>query len=85
MLANTDGSCQLKILGKNWNAGNPKLENCYQLTSAGFGLGYLHQLFDARLSYAKQITGNRGLAANSDDSEGEHRKHQLWLQVSTNF
>ena len=70
---------------QNLECRQPKLENCYQLASAGFGLGYLHQLFDARLSYAKQITGNRGLAANSDDSEGEHRKHQLWLQVSTNF
>lgn len=62
---------------------NKKLENCYQLASAGFGLGYVNQLYDARLSYARQINGNRGLAAN--DSVGEHRKHQLWLQVSTNF
>ena len=67
------------------NAGSSKFENCYQLASAGIGLGYVHQFFDSHLSYSRQITGNRGLDANGEDSEGEHRKHQLWLQVSTHF
>ena len=85
LLADAGGICQFKNTWDGLGAGNPKFENCYQLASAGFGLGYAHQLFDARLSYARQITGNRGLAVNGDDSEGEHRKHQLWLQLSTNF
>ena len=85
LLADAGGICQFKNTWAGLGAGNPKFENCYQLASAGFGLGYAHQLFDARLSYARQISGNRGLAANGNDSEGEHRKHQLWLQLSTNF
>ena len=85
LLADAGGVCQFKNTWTGWNAGNPKLENCYQLASAGFGLSYAHQLFDARLSYSRQITGNRGSDANGDDSEGEHRKHQLWLQVGTRF
>lgn len=85
LLADAGGVCRFKNTWAGWNAGNPKLENCYQLASAGVGLGYVHQLFDARLSYARQISGNRGLDANGEDSEGEHRKHQLWLQISTLF
>ena len=85
LLADAGGVCQFKNTWAGWNAGNPKLENCYQLASAGVGLGYVHQLFDSRLSFSRQITGNQGLAANGDDSEGEHRKHQLWLQISTHF
>jgi hemolysin activation/secretion protein len=85
LLADAGGVCRFKNTWAGWNAGNPQLENCYQLASAGFGLGFVNQLFDARLSYSRQITGNRGLDANNEDSEGEHRKHQLWLQVSTNF
>ena len=85
LLADAGGICQFKNTWAGLGAGNPKFENCYQLASAGFGLGYAHQLFDAHLSYARQITGNRGLAVNGNDSEGEHRKHQLWLQLSTNF
>lgn len=85
LLADAGGVCQFTNTWTGWNAGNPKLENCYQLASAGVGLGYVHQLFDANLSYARQISGNRGLDANGEDSEGEHRKHQLWLQISTNF
>ncbi len=75
--------CQFKITWAGLNAGNAQFENCCQLASTG--LGYAHQQFDARLSYAGQITGNHGLDANNEDSEGEHRKHQLWLLVSTNF
>jgi hemolysin activation/secretion protein len=85
LLADAGGVCQFKNTWAGWNAGNPKLENCYQLASVGFGLGYAHQLFDARLSYGRQITGNRGLDANDNDSEGKSRKHQLWLQISSNF
>jgi hypothetical protein len=57
----------------------------YLLASAGLGLGYAYQLFAARLSDSSQTTGNHGLDANGDDSEGENRKHPLWLQVSTHF
>ena len=85
LLTDAGGVCQFKNTWAGWNAGNPKLENCYQLASAGVGLGYAHQLFDARLSYARQITSNRGADSNGNDSEGENRKHQLWLQVSTHF
>ena len=85
LLADAGGVCRFKSTWAGWNAGNPKLENCYQLASAGLGLGFASQLFDARLSYARQITGNRGLDTNGEDSESEHRKHQLWLQVSTHF
>ena len=85
LMVDAGGVCQFKNTWAGLKAGNSKFENCYQLASAGFGLAYTHQLFDARLSYAKQITGNDGLSVNNEDSEGEHRKHQLWLQVSTNF
>ena len=85
LLADAGGVCRFKNTWAGWNAGNPQLENCYQLASAGLGLDFASQLFDARLSYSRQITGNRGLDANGEDSESEHRKHQLWLQVSTHF
>lgn len=85
LLADAGGVCQFKNTWTGWDAGNPKLQNCYQLASVGFGLSYTHQLFDARLSYGRQITGNRGLDSNGNDSEGESRKHQVWLQLSSNF
>ena len=85
LLADAGGVCRFKNTWAGWSVGNPQLENCYQLASAGFGLGFANQLLDARLSYSRQITGNRGLDSNNEDSEGEHRKHQLWLQVSTQF
>ena len=85
LIGRVGSACQFKNTWAGSSSGNPKFENCYQLASAAFGLGYAHQLFGARLSYARQITGNNGLGANNEDSEGEHRKHQLWLQVSANF
>lgn len=85
LLADAGGVCQFKNTWANWDAGNQKLQNCYQLASAGFGLGYTNQYVDSRLSYGRQITGNRGLDSNGNNSEGESKKHQLWLQVTTNF
>jgi hemolysin activation/secretion protein len=85
LMADAGGICQFKNTWAGWDAGNPKLENCYQLASAGFGLGYTNQYLDGRLSYGRQITGNRGLDSNGNDSEGESNKHQVWLQISTNF
>ena len=85
LLADAGGICQFKNTWTNWNAGNPKLQNCYQLASAGFGLGYTNQYVDSRLSYGRQITGNRGLDSNGNDSEGKSKKHQVWLQITTNF
>ncbi len=85
LLADAGGVCQFKNTWAGWNAGNPKLENCYQLASAGFGLGYVNQYLDAKLSYGRSITGNRGLDNNGRDSEGENNKHQVWMQVTTRF
>ena len=85
VLADAGGVCQFKNTWAGWNAANPGQDNCYQLASVGFGLGYTHQLFDARLSYAKRITGNEGADVRGNDSENEDSKQQLWLQVSTNF
>ncbi|MES2637456.1 MAG: ShlB/FhaC/HecB family hemolysin secretion/activation protein [Pseudomonadota bacterium] len=85
LLGDTGGVCQFKNTWTGWNAGNPKLENCYQLASVGFGLGYANQYLDAKLSYGRQITSNRGLDSNGNDTEGENSKHQLWLQVGTSF
>ena len=75
----------LKTLVQTGMQATQKLQNCYQLASAGFGLGYTNQYVDSRLSYGRQITGNRGLDSNGNNSEGESKKHQLWLQVTTNF
>ena len=85
LLADAGGICQFKNTWANWNAANPKLQNCYQLASAGFGLGYTNQYLDGRLSYGRQITGNRGVDSIGKDSEGESNKHQVWLQITTNF
>lgn len=85
LLADAGGICQYKNTWAGWDVGNPKLQNCYQLASAGFGLGYTNQYVDGRLSYGRQITGNRGLDSNGHDSEGESKKHQVWLQITTNF
>jgi hemolysin activation/secretion protein len=85
LLADAGGICRFKNTWVGWDAGNPRLENCYQLASAGFGLGYTNQYLDGRLSYGRQITGNRGLDSNGEDSEGESNKHQVWLQITTNF
>lgn len=85
LLADAGGVCQYKNTWAGWNAGNPKLQNCYQLASAGFGLNYTNQYVDANLSYGRQITSNHGLDANNKDSEGENNKHQLWLQLSMRF
>ena len=75
LLADAGGICQYKNTWAGWDVGNPKLQNCYQLASAGFGLGYTNQYVDGRLSYGRQITGNRGLDSNGNDSEGEIKKH----------
>ncbi len=85
VLGDAGGVCQFKDTWTGWNAGNPKLQNCYQLASVGFGLGYTNQYLDAKLSYGRQISSNRGLDSNGNDSEGEDNKHQIWLQVMTNF
>ena len=85
LLADAGGICQFKNTWASRDAGNPKLQNCYQLASVGFGAGYTSQYFDGRLSYGRQITGNRGLDSNGNDSEGENDKHQVWLQITTNF
>ena len=85
LLADAGGICQYKDTWTNWDAGNPKLQNCYQLASAGFGLGYTNQYIEGRLSYGRQVTGNRGVDSNGNDSEGENKKHQVWLQITTNF
>ena len=85
LLADAGGICQYKDTWTNWDAGNPKLQNCYQLASLGFGLGYTNQYLDGRLSYGRQITGNRGVDSNGNDSEGESKNHQVWLQITTNF
>ncbi len=85
VLGDTGGVCQLKNTFTGFNAGNPKLENCYQLASVGFGVGYTNQYLDAKLSYGRQISGNRGLDSNGNDSEGEDTKHQVWLQIMTQF
>lgn len=85
LLADAGGICQFKNTWAGWDAGNPKLQNCYQLASLGVGAGYTSQYFDGRISYGRQITGNRGLDSNGNDSEGESNKHQVWLQITTNF
>ena len=85
LLADAGGICQYKNTWAGWDAGNPKLQNCYQLASAGFGLGYTNQYLDGRLNYGRQITGNRGRDSNDNDSGGKSKKHQVWLQVTTNF
>lgn len=85
VLADAGGVCQFKDTWAGWNAGNPKLENCYQLASVGLGLGYTNRYLDAKLSYGRVISSNRGLDSNGNDSEGENNKHQVWLQVMTNF
>ena len=85
LLADAGGICQYKDTWANWDAGNPKLQNCYQLASLGVGAGYTNQYLDGRLSYGRQITGNRGLDSNGRDSEGESKKHQVWLQITTHF
>lgn len=85
LLGDAGGVCQFKDTWAGWNAGNPKLKNCYQLASVGFGLGYTNQYLDAKLSYGRQITGNRGLDSNGNDTEGEDSKHQVWLQIGSNF
>ena len=85
MLADAGGVCQFKNTWAGWNAGNAKLQNCYQLASAGVGLGYSNQHMDAKLSYGRQISDNRGLDSNGNDSEGENNKHELWLQIMANF
>ncbi len=85
LLGDAGGVCQNKKLWAGWNATNPNLENCYQLASVGFGLGYINQYLNGRLSYGRQITSNGGLDNNGRDSEGENSKHQLWLQVTANF
>ena len=85
ILADAGGVCQFKNTWAGWNAGNPKLQNCYQLASTGFALGFSNESFAARLAYNRQITGNRGLDANGNDSEGESSKHQLWLTVEAGF
>lgn len=85
MLADAGGVCQFKNTFAGFNAGNPKLENCYQLASVGFGLGYTNQYLDAKLSYGRRVSSNRGLDSNGNDSEGEDNKHQVWLQIMTQF
>lgn len=85
ILADAGGVCQFKNTWAGWDAGNPKLQNCYQLASTGFALGFSNKSFAARLAYNRQITGNRGLDANGNDSEGESSKHQLWLTVEAGF
>lgn len=85
LLGDAGGVCQFKNTWAGWNAGNTKLENCYRLANIGFGLGYTNQYLDAKLSYGRQITSNRGLDVNGRDTEGEGRKHQLWLQIGSNF
>ncbi len=85
VLGDAGGVCQFKDTWAGWNAGNPKLQNCYQLASVGLGLGYTNQYLDAKLSYGRQISSNRGLDSNGNDSEGENNKHQVWLQIMTNF
>ena len=85
ILGDAGGVCQFKDTWTGWNAGNSKLKNCYQLASVGLGLDYSNQYLDAKLSYGRQITGNRGLDSNGNDSEGEDNKHQVWLQIMTNF
>lgn len=85
LLGDAGGVCQFKDKFPGFDAGNPKFKNCYQLASVGFGLGYTNQYLDAKLSYGRQITGNRGLDSNGNDTEGEDNKHQLWLQVATSF
>ena len=85
VLADAGGVCQFKNTWAGWDAGNAKLKNCYQLASVGFGLGYSNQHLDAKLSYGRQISANRGLDSNGNDSEGENNKHQLWLQIMANF
>ncbi len=85
VLGDAGGVCQLKNTFTGFNAGNPRSKNCYQLASVGLGLGYTNQYLDAKLSYGRQISGNRGLDSNGNDSEGEDNKHQVWLQIMTSF
>ena len=85
LLGDTGGVCQFKDTWAGWNASNPKLKNCYQLASIGFGFGYTNQYLDAKLSYGRQITGNRGLDSNGNNTEGEDSKHQVWLQIGSHF
>lgn len=85
LLADSGGVCQYKHTWVGWNASNPNLKNCYQLASLGFGVAYSNPYLDARLSYGKQITDNRGLDSRGNDAEGESRKQQLWLQLSSSF
>ncbi|MGB2831755.1 MAG: ShlB/FhaC/HecB family hemolysin secretion/activation protein [Methylotenera sp.] len=85
IMADAGGVCLYKNTWVGWNAGNSNLHNCYQLASAGLGINFTNQYVDAKLSYARQLSGNRGLDANGKDSEGESNKNQLWLQISTGF
>ncbi len=85
VLGDAGGVCQFKNTWAGWNAGNPKLQNCYQLASVGLGVGYSNRNLDAKLSYGRQISSNRGLDSNGNDSEGENNKHQVWLQIMANF
>ncbi len=85
LLGDAGGVCQYKNTWTGWNAANPNLRNCYQLASAGFGVGYSNPYLDGRLSYSRQISSNLGLDSNGNDVEGEKRKQQLWLQLGTNF
>jgi len=85
VLADAGGVCQFKNTWAGWDAGNAKLKNCYQLASVGLGVGYSNQHLDAKLSYGRQISANRGLDSNGNDSEGENNKHQVWLQIMANF
>jgi hemolysin activation/secretion protein len=85
LLADAGGVCQYKNTWAGWNAANPNLRNCYQLASVGFAIGYSNRYLDGRLSYGRQISGNPGLDNIGNDVEGENRKQQLWLQLSTNY
>jgi hemolysin activation/secretion protein len=85
LLAGAGGVCLHKKTWEGWNADNPKLDNCYPLASVGAALAYRHRYFDAKVSYARQVTGNPARDGNGRDIEGETDKNQIWFQFGVGF
>lgn len=70
----------------NWNAGNPSLDNRYQLYGIGVGVDWRF-VSDALLSatLATPLGNNPGRDTNNHNVDGKDNQTRLWLTVNAQF